>query len=106
METCLDLTEGPDARVTIAWSLDDGRIGVRTRNIHAAWWLCIASADGESVLNFDPLPQNGPELPREAVVIYTSVKNELPPAGACYQHHQPVHDASGNLVGWLSDLVC
>jgi uncharacterized membrane protein len=106
MEACLRQTTGTDPRVTKAWAMDDGRVGVRTRNLYGGWWECVATADGNAVASFEPLPPDGSGLPGEAVVIYTPVRNGNPPFGACYQFHEPVHDDAGNVVGWLSHLIC
>lgn len=105
MRTCLARSTGPEPRVTKLWHRDDGGIGMRTRNVIAAWWSCELAPDGR-VEHFAPLPEDGPGLPGEGVVIFSPAGNLHPPVGACYQFHRPVHGADGALLGWLSDLVC
>lgn len=103
ISACLDETPGPAPRVTKAWPMNHGMVGVRTRDGAGGWFACIAPALGGEVDRLEPVVDHE-RLPGEGIVVFTPAAQE-PPAGECYEHERAL-GGGGELVGWLSYDTC
>jgi uncharacterized membrane protein len=104
IRTCLDATPGPAPRVTDAWPMNHGMIGMRSRNGDGGWFQCIAPMVGGGVDRFEPVAEGSTRVPGEGEVLFTAPA-EGPLAGGCYQHERVV-DEQGEVIGWLAHDVC
>jgi uncharacterized membrane protein len=104
IEACLDATGGPAPRVTKAWPMNHGMVGVRTRHGQGSWFDCIAPMIGGAVERIEPVPPGTARLPGEGVVLFARAADG-PLAGECYEHER-VLDHDGRLIGWLAYDVC
>ena len=104
LRACLARTGGRGARVTYAWTMDDGTVGVRLRNAVGGWFECVASRDGAAVERFDTLTTADFPLQHENELVFTP-EGQSPPSGNCYEHERVVDDR-GRLIGWLSFNTC
>jgi putative lipoprotein len=101
---CLEKTPGAGPYVTKAWLMNRGLIGVRTRNVTAGWFDCVAQIDGHVIERFEPVTAEVGPVPGEAAVVFTPAGG-TPLSGTCWQHER-VLDRDGNLLGWLSANNC
>jgi uncharacterized membrane protein len=104
IDACLTKTPGTAPYVTKAWSMNDGMVGVRTRNTTVGWFECVAQSDGKAVDRFGPVESNAAPVPGEETVLYTPAAH-APPSGNCFTHER-VMDAGGSQIGWLSTNAC
>ena len=104
MRACLGQTPGPAPRVTVAWAMNHGMIGMRTRNGEGGWFECVAERQGSRVDSLAPLSEGRERMPGEGMPVY-SPPAQPPPRGECYEHQQ-VLGPSGELLGWLSYDTC
>jgi putative lipoprotein len=104
IHVCLANTPGSGPRVTKAWPMNHGMVGVRTRNGESGWFDCIAPMNGGVVDQFSRLDAGTQRLPAEGWVVY-SPSPQYPPSGECYEHERVLGD-SGQPLGWLSYDTC
>jgi uncharacterized membrane protein/invasion protein IalB len=104
IDACLARTPGGAPYTTKAWPMNQGLVGVRTRNAVAGWFECVAQYDGRSVQRFEAVTAEAGPLPGEGYVLYTPASGQ-PLAGNCWQHERVV-DFSGTALGWLSTNGC
>jgi hypothetical protein len=97
-------TPGQAPRVTKAWPMNYGMVGVRTRNGAGGWFACIAPAAGGAPDRFEPLAAGARRLPGEGAVLFSPAP-QAPPAGACYRHERVLR-ADGEALGLLSYDTC
>jgi uncharacterized membrane protein len=104
IETCLAANPGPMPRVTKAWPMNRGMVGVRTRDGSGGWFACVAPAVGGAPDRFEPVAPGSPRLPGEGTVLFSPAP-QTPPAGVCYRHERVVRQ-DGGLLGLLSYDTC
>ena len=104
IRACLEVTPGPTPRVTDAWPMNRGKIGMRTRNGEGAWFRCVAPVVGGEIDRFEPVPADRARSAGEGRVMFTA-RHDGPIAGGCYQHERVV-DGQGEVIGWLAHDVC
>jgi uncharacterized membrane protein len=71
IEACLGATAGPAPRVTKAWPMNRGMVGVRTRNGAGGRFACIAPVVGGPPDRFEPVPAGSRRLPGEDAVVFS-----------------------------------
>ncbi len=104
IQACIDKTPEPEPYATKAWPMNQGMVGVRTRNSQGGWFECVADANGRSVERFVTLPAAAPPAPNEDRVVFSPPDH--PPIGdTCYKHER-VMDGMGDFMGWLSTNGC
>jgi uncharacterized membrane protein len=101
---CLGRVDGSGPRVTIAWEMDDGKVGARLRNGEGGWFECVASRNGGSIARFDSLDSSNFPMQHENRVVFTPAAQD-PPTGNCYEHEKVV-GKEGDRIGWLSFNTC
>lgn len=104
IEGCVTRTPGSSPRVVKAWSIHNGKVGVRTSNAEASGFECVATRQGSVVQPLTALTGGVMRLHDGWSPVFT-LRNLPPPAGECYQH-QRVVGADGELIGWLSYDTC
>jgi len=101
---CVDKTPGALVRVTKAWPMNRGTVGVRTRDAHGGWWDCIGQADGSALTVFMAVSEGAARLPGEGLTLFT-LPGVPVPTGSCFRHER-VLDDRGRTVGVLSHDTC
>ena len=104
IEACLAATPGSSPRAVKAWSINGGRVGVRTWSSAAAGFECIATAEGSVLQPLTPLKAEALGLHDSWSPLF-ALPGQGPPTGECYRHERVV-GADGELIGWLSYDVC
>ncbi len=105
INACLERTPGADTRVTKAWPMNRGMVGVRAGDDGGRRWNCVAPADGGEVRVFAPVPEGAETVPGETTVVFTPSPGS-PPAGACFRHERLMNPGTATLIGWLSYHAC
>lgn len=96
---CRAAAPEPEAVITQAWPVEQGRIGVHLRGPGGARWECVAPDHGLDVVRLDPLPDNAaPEGP-----VFVPEGIAVPPA--CGEA-RVVTDAAGRVIGRLAAGPC
>jgi uncharacterized membrane protein len=103
IEACLDATPGPRQRITDAWPMNHGMVGMRTRNGEGGWFECIAPMIGGEVDRIEAVPAGTLRTPGEEQVIFTRA-SDGPLKGGCYENLRVID--GGELIGWLAHDVC
>jgi uncharacterized membrane protein len=99
---CVARTSGTGTRVSKAWPMNHGLVGVRTES-DSGRWECVARADGNAVHSVAGLGA-APPVPGEGRTIFTPAGTS-PLQGRCWRHERVIAP-DGRLVGWLSYDVC
>lgn len=104
VQACLGKA-GTDAgsRVTKAWPMNRGMVGVRGRTSAGRRWECIAPQPGTGIDSFEFPSRNAAGVPGEGRILFTPA-GQPPPEGVCWSHERVVEGDS--FVGWLSRDVC
>ena len=103
IDACLGATPGSRQRITDAWPMNHGMVGMRTRNGEGGWFECIAPMIGGEVDRLEAMPAGTLRTPGEEQVVFTKA-SEGPLDGSCYEHLRVIDD--GELIGWLAHDVC
>ena len=103
INACVEKTPGSVPRVTKAWPMNQGMVGVRTRTDDDDHWNCVAPADGGAVEIIARVPEES--VPGETRVVFTPAPH-TPPAGNCFRHERVSAPEASSLIGWLSYDTC
>ena len=104
IEACLAATPGVMPRVTKAWPMSRGVVGVRTRDDGGGSFARVAPAAGGALERLERVPPGSPRLPGEGAVVFSPAP-QAPPAGTCFRHER-VGRPDGGLLGLLSYDTC
>ena len=104
IQSCIARTPGSSPRVVKAWSMHNGKVGVRTSNAEAAGFECVATRQGSVVQPLTTLTGEARGFHDGWSPVFT-LRNLPPPAGECYQHER-ILGVGGELIGWLSYDTC
>ena len=84
--------------------MHNGKVGVRTSNIEAAGFECVATGQGSVAQPLIALTGEDRGFHDPWSPVFT-LRNLPPPSGECYQHERVV-GVGGELIGWLSYDTC
>lgn len=104
IEGCVTKTPGSAPRVIKAWSMHNGKVGVRTANSAAAGFECVSTRQGSVEQPLIALKGGDRGFHDPWSPLFT-IRDLLPPTGECYQHERVV-GVGGELIGWLSYDTC
>jgi uncharacterized membrane protein len=101
---CLERAPQPARTVITAWTLDDGRVGIRLIGEPPERFECIVDPDGGRIERFSALSPQSPGLPGEGMPLYLPARAGLPQA-ECYDRER-VLAPDGTLLGYLAYDTC
>ncbi len=104
MLACLHSVSGQGLRVTKAWSMGGGRIGVRIRADDGNGFECVALADGSKFETLSGLPSFAESLPGEGNPAFVPAPSS-PKMETC-RRYERVLGGANETVGWLVYDTC
>ncbi|MGE0045387.1 MAG: hypothetical protein AB7T08_06465 [Hyphomonadaceae bacterium] len=104
IDACLARASARPARVTQASLLGDNQVSVRLREADGGRQVCLATADGASVITFDPLLDTD-RLFGEGDPEFVRAPGTAPRAANCLSVAQAQSEA-GELLGWVVRRTC
>jgi uncharacterized lipoprotein YbaY len=104
MLACLHSVSGPGLRVSKAWSMGGGRIGVRIRADDGNGFECVALADGSKFETLSGLPSFAESLPGEGNPAFV-LAPASPKMEPC-RRYERVLGGVNETMGWLVYDTC
>jgi hypothetical protein len=105
IDSCIAIMSLPPTTVTRVYELQGGLAAVRMRDPVGRRWECIINRRGGSPVRYDPLANRGHDMPGDGNPIFTRVPDQ-PPEDACHRNTELRDPATGELLGWRSEVLC
>jgi hypothetical protein len=103
IDRCLEQVTARPALITKASREATGVVAVRLLDAEGNRWACSGDRNGSATSDLNPV-ERGERLSGEFRPLFLRAPDE-PTRDPCYRH-EPLHDGTGQIVGWLSFGLC